>query len=176
MNPPIHLKTITLPLLIAFALGCFALSPALQAAPPPNPQPTQNVNVVNTPNVRDVDNPAKSPFTFTALLVVSANSTFASTNFQVPASKRLVIEQVSVSMQPGEDMTAAAVSTRIAGSEPVTYWITGTVGAGISIASAQLRCYADGGTQVGLEARRNQTIPNETFGDFNVSGYLVDMP
>jgi hypothetical protein len=35
MNPPIHLKTITLPIFIPLVLACFALLPSVQAAPDP---------------------------------------------------------------------------------------------------------------------------------------------
>src|SRR5262249_5093559 len=58
----------------ALILACFAPSSATQAGPQPQPPGTQNVNVVNTPNVnvanttaspvpvRDVDNPTREPF------------------------------------------------------------------------------------------------------------------
>jgi hypothetical protein len=42
MNPLIQFRTTILPLLIAFALACFALFPSVQAAPDPAPPPPSN--------------------------------------------------------------------------------------------------------------------------------------
>ena len=42
MNPLIQFRTTILPLLIAFALACFALFPSLQASPDPAPPPPSN--------------------------------------------------------------------------------------------------------------------------------------
>jgi Chaperone of endosialidase len=42
MNPLIHIKTITLPILIPLVLGCVALLPRVQAAPDPAPPPGAN--------------------------------------------------------------------------------------------------------------------------------------
>jgi hypothetical protein len=157
-------------ILTSLVLACLALSPALQAAP------TQNVNVVNTPAVRDVNNPAQSPFTFHFQIVIDDGEIFGSASFQVPAGKRLVIEQVSFLMTPGEDMMSAVVMTKLAGAPAVNSYFTGAVNVEAWVATSQLRCYADGGTTVVLTAVRRSTIGDITFVEFNVSGYLVNMP
>src|SRR6266568_1260283 len=114
--------------LILFWLGAFAFYPTVQAGGQSRPSPTpttQDVNVVNTPNVnvvnttaspvqvRDVDNPARQPFHAEAVggFADGASVTGGILIPTVPAGKRLVIEHVSVfgAMLPGQKMVRAVL-------------------------------------------------------------------
>jgi hypothetical protein len=119
-------------LLIPLLLACFALSPSIRAVPPSNPF---DVNVVNTPTVsvatmppllidssnpvlvRDVDNPARQPFTFQQLRVTNGGEPENFT-FQVPTGKRLVVEQVSVEVSGDITNLKVSVVTIFPASQP----------------------------------------------------------
>ena len=178
-------------LLIPLLLACCALSPSIQAAP-------LNVNVVNTPTVnvatmppllidssnpvlvRDVDNPARQPFTFREFRTYTFGDP-ESFNFQVPTGKRLVIEQVSVWIAGGVTNLRVRVRTIFPAGQPnyQSYNFMGTqvIGPDNSefIASSQMRCYADEGTTATIDVW-------DFFTDFGaqaevtVSGYLIDLP
>jgi hypothetical protein len=153
--------------------------------------PAQNVNVVNTPSVNVANGPANAVWTQDAALGQTPfqgqvntlfepgdNSAFAA--IEVPAGKRLVIENVSVlaALNNGTELRYAAVVTldQGGGSEAEHYLVVNPQGSVPGIAdyfsaNHALRAYAVG--VVGLRAFRTDTAG---FGQINVTvtGTLVD--
>ena len=179
-------------LLIPLLLACFALSPSIQAAP-------LNVNVLNTPtvnvetmppllidssatnpvSVKDVDNPARQPFTFFSSTPIPEFLGIGSFNFQVPTGKRLVIEQVSVWIAGGVTNLRVQVQTIFPAGQPNKFNFLGTQVIGPDnaefIASSQMRCYADEGTTASIFVYRYFTGLSAAA-EVTVSGYLIDLP
>ena len=138
-----------------------------------------NMTVANSPAgpvpVRDVDNPARQPFTFQQDIEIPPN-VIGGVSFTVPANKRLVIEQVSVrdlEDRAAESEVEAELHTSTGGQEfryyfaatPSVYWV----------ASSQVRCYADAETTVFVGVFRDPGVFAAEV-EFNVSGYLVNIP
>ena len=171
----------------ALALAAFGtLQRTSQAGPPP-----QDMNVVNTPSVRVVNGPANAVFTqdaalgqtpfqaqVNALFEPGNNAAFA--GIEVPAGKRLVIENVSVlaALNNGTALRYAAVVTldQAGGSEAEHYLVMNPQGSVPGIAdyfsaNHALRAYAVGVVQV--RAFRTDSVG---FGQLNVTvtGSLVD--
>jgi hypothetical protein len=153
---------------------------------------TSNVVVTNSPAqpvpVKEQNNPAFQPFQWNSSGVIATGSDRVDFVFQVPAGKRLVIEQIS-----GQADVVSSLGT-------VPRLLVGTVGA-FGNASAwvpmtyvgndpglspsvygiqQLRMYADVGTKVGVEVQRSVDSGGSYSGHVNfsvaVTGYLVDVP
>lgn len=139
-----------------------------------------NMTVGNSPAapvpVRDVDNPTRQPFTFQQIIEIPPDVIIGRVTFTVPENKRLVIEQVSVrdiEDRAVESEVEAEVHTSTGGQEfryyfpatPSVYWV----------ASSQVRCYADAGTTVLVGVVRDPGVLGAEV-EFNVSGYLVNMP
>jgi len=135
--------------------------------------------------VRDVDNPARQPFQAGGFAPFSANETNVIVNIAtVPTGKRLVIEHVSVScsLPTGQKMVEADLEVVL--SNQTTYpnnlrvSAQGSDASGthdLSIASEQVRLYADPGTPVRCFVDRDSFSGS---GDVqcSISGYLVDVP
>ena len=181
---------------ILLAVACFALSQSAQAIPPT--PPTQNVNVVNTPDVnvvntptvQDADNPARHPFVFTpdqqSWVGTNSNIQFS---FTVPAGKRLVIEQIAVRAElapnPSQKLSVSLlIFTGDAYPADRSFYLFTGIDAGTSplptkerfIAASQMKCYADY-HGVNINVVRNNTSGGATDGaQVSVSGYLVDLP
>jgi hypothetical protein len=178
-------------LLIPLLFACFALSRSIQAA-------SLNVNVLNTPTVnvatmppllidssttnpvlvKDVDNPARQPFTFHEVRTYNFGEpqTFS---FQVPTGKRLVIEQVSVLISGGVTNLRVVVSTIFPAGQSNSFHFLGTQviqpDNAEFIASSQMRCYADEGTTALIALYRYFTGLS-AGAEVTVSGYLIDLP
>jgi hypothetical protein len=170
---------------VLLGFSCFALLP-VAAAPPGG---TSNVNVVNTPTVKDADNPARQPFHASAYVGFSNGSASATATITtVPAGKRLIIEHVSVygQMLVGQTMRRAAIGTSLLNYndggyvfDDLTVSPQGSDGVkDYFVASQDVRLYADPGTQVLGTAIRNSTAGAnpDTAVQFSISGYLVDVP
>jgi hypothetical protein len=155
---------------------------------------TVKVDPTNPLPVRDMDNPARQPFTasFEASFERGRIDAIAAPHISVvPAGKRLVIENVSalVRLPPGEKLVATEVSTiRNINHNPVFnsgVWLgsnfQGTLGAVEDwfIASQAVRLYADsseGGLgEVSLKFTR-AGFGDDTHINATISGYLVDVP
>ena len=191
-------RNIAFTTIILFALACFALSSATQAAPPP-PAPS-NVNVVNTPNVnvanttaspvpmRDVDNPARQPFHthVTGGFADGASTTGEITITTVPTGKLLVIEYVSVfgAMLPAQKMVRSWIHVHgrgdtmaTGGDIPVEQQganASGTID--YFVASRLVRFYADPGPVLCFAERDSFAGANPDSVTFTISGYFVDCP
>ena len=194
--------------LTVLLLGCFALTQVAQAGPVAQ---TSNVNVVNTPNVnvantpsvtlsgtpnvnisnspiiQDRDNPARHPFTYNDGSQRLDGLLGVVTVFvpQVPAGKRLVIEQVSViaDLNPSAAQKLYVNVTTGTGGGFNYYGFTGTdtglVIAGTTdrfVASSQMRCYEDAGNSAFVTVDRSDVSAPGGGVNVNVSGYLIDIP
>jgi hypothetical protein len=172
-------------LLISLVLGCFAFSPATQAASRPSPTPgTQDVNVVNTPTVSDADNPARQPFQALAGGEFT-QPVFVITLTTIPTGKRLIIEHVSVVGETltGKKMIGASIGVALQNvnngshvyhSLTVSAQGSNVFGEDIYTASGQIRLYGDPGTQVYGVAVSDNAVGSHV--SFSISGYLVDVP
>lgn len=135
----------------------------------PNPL---NVNVVNTPTVRDADNPARQPF-------------HADLPFEVPTGKRLVIEYFSAQVTTAPDchLLSLNLSTSLEGHGTVNHSFAPTfvaVGGGVEIlnritVSQPTRLYADPGVTVAVGHTSAGFNCNVQINTSAVSGYLVDV-
>ena len=129
-----------------------------------------DVNVVNTPTIKDIDAPGRKPFQTGALTftVKAQLGGFQSLGI-VPANQRLVIEYVSgaCSYVTG----SAGLWSGISG-QPTKGWEY--LPFGNSFVSAPVRFYVDPGNEVGF------SVSNVNFTDgsctFTATGYYVDLP
>jgi hypothetical protein len=129
-----------------------------------------DVNVVNTPTIKDIDAPGRKPFQTGALTftVKAQLGGFQSLGI-VPANQRLVIEYVSgaCSYVTG----SAGLWTGISG-QPAKGWEY--LPFGNSFVSAPVRFYVDPGNEVAFSVSNvNVTDGSCTF---TASGYYVDLP
>src|SRR5215207_4673536 len=165
---------------LAFFFALFAFAPAAGYGQKTSPTPT-SVNVVNTPAVRDADNPARQPFQSELFLTGVPGSYGALQIAQVPAGKRLVIEHVAVSgVTPTGQRIFANLSTGLGSfiaHHPLVVHAQGTNENGEAefAISQQVRLYADPGTAVTLYATRSSTSGMAVVLYATVSGYLVDV-
>jgi len=165
---------------------------------------TPNVNVANTPTVnvgnqptvtvatstptpllvRDVDNPARQPFQDQETATFDALNPFTNVDsVPVPAGKQLVIEHVSVitTLPVGQKLLIASVQPFVGGMGTghfLTVIAQGTNAAGTadySVASQDIRLYADPGLPISFHAERNGTAGTGSV-TFEISGYLINMP
>lgn len=203
MKPSIKFKRTTL-FLILLVLGCFTISPIAQAGgqsrPSPTPTPTtQDVNVVNTPNVsvvnttaspvqvRDVDNPARQPFHAQVMggFADGASTTGDIILTTVPDGKQLVIEYVSIfgAMITGQQMIDASVKFHSGFYDEYDFHhlmnesrtnVAGTLD--YFVASGPVRFYSGPGPVYCFAERNSTTGANPNSVTFTVSGYFVDCP
>ncbi|SRR6266545_1290746 len=170
--------------LVAFSFFMALFMFASVASYGQNPKPPSDVNVVNTPSVRDVDNPAHQPVQANMACVAQNVLGCSETIYTVPPGKRLVIEFVSMEADLTADQVAqmtmrttvdgAEVTHRFPLTEPARVFQGEAVVAPIS---QQVRLYADAGTNVEMKARRNNVgAALNAFFRFSISGYLVDVP
>lgn len=139
-----------------------------------------DVNVVNTPSVRDTDNPARQPVQ--AQAACQANNVIGCLPiiYTVPAGKRLVIEFASMNANLPAGQTAQLAIQTSAGGETVNHHFPLTPpavpfqGQGAAAAGQQVRLYADAGTVVTVQGTRN-IATGTAFFNFSISGYLVDV-
>jgi hypothetical protein len=163
-----------------FLLALFIFAPIAtygQAA-----KPSADVNVVNTPSVRDADNPAHQPVQ--AIVSCLADNVLGCSEiiYTVPQGKRLVIEFASMEATLTADQKAQLKLDTTAGGATVTHNFPLTPPAVVfqgeavvSTLAQQVRLYADGGTSVEIKARRNNIGPAFlAFFRVSISGYLVD--
>ena len=193
--------------LLALVAAVALLTPRTGLGQKPTPiPPAQNVNVVNTPlpvtgtvsvanlgsnplPVRDVDNPARQPFTFRSAGLAFGGGANTSASFVAPAGKRLVVEQVSVAIflrEPSANQNATFnVRTTVAGTETAYSAVGGDFGTFVGVSgpvqffrlSSQMRSYADPETTVSIDVSllRLSNSSNDSA-TVNLSGYLVDVP
>lgn len=143
---------------------------------------TPNVNVVNSPSVRDADNPARQPFQASFNVTPADNVCFGQTTFQIPAKQELVIEYASATaFIPGAGQGVLYTVETTAGGANVPHHLFTTPpvnAAGIVAVSQLVRVYADPGTTV--------TVTFSELGGFcgngvsqvgmELSGFLVNVP
>lgn len=145
-----------------------------QAEPKPTHVIVDNA-VANPAQVRDVDNPARQPFSG------SQNATFQPGSrdaiFSVPpppSGKQLVIESVTVNalIPTGQNLWSASLN-----HNPLIIVPQGDVGTGFDAftASQQVRLYLAAGDSITFIVSRNSTTGSGVVGG-TVSGYLVDVP
>jgi len=140
---------------------------------------TPNVNVANTPIVQDRDNPARQPFTYApAGQFWIGNAPNNSFDFTVPGGKRLVIEQVSVIATLTDSTTQKlSAEVQILGTLFFYRFVGTDAGPTDFVASSQMRCYADAGTNVRILVTRSDTSGGgANVASVSLSGYLIDMP
>ena len=147
----------------------------------------QDVNVVNTPFVRDAENPGRQSFQFTATVIDVATAPGRSevVVFTVPPRKRAVLKYASVEafLANGEN-AVACVETMVGVSQgmyalPLSLQGTFRTAAGdradIHLASQEVQFYADGGTDVRFEIGRS-SARGRTEAKVTLAGYYVDTP
>jgi len=200
MKPSIKFKP-TVPLVfVLISLGCFTLSPIVdgggQSRPSPTPT-TQDVNVVNTPNVNIVNPttnavPVKHADDFGKLKTDGNHlgsggfgggysTTDAITIITVPAGQRLIIEYVSVfaTMLPGQKLNHVSVmnSTLQYGGLPISAQGSNADGSRDYFVAGQLVHMDFGPGDVSVLAERDSTVgENPASVTFTISGYFVDCP
>jgi hypothetical protein len=141
-------------------------------------RPASDVIVVNTPAVRDADNPTRQPLQ-AADECQAPSSGCGGTIYTVPLGKRLVIEYVSMTASiPVGEVAELRVQTTAGGAGIVHYLpLTAPAvlfnGFGRVSTGQQLRLYVDPGDSVNLEAIRSDSA-GDGFFRFSLSGYLVD--
>ena len=140
--------------------------------------PKRALAVLGYTPVRDVDNPGRHPFQIRMFPIGNGN---ASTNFTVPAGKRLVIEDISVfvSIAPGST-PEVTVLTSVGGAEAFHFVPAAFAGALFSgddsyDGHALARFYADPGSTVRADVHSNPGAAS-IQADMSVSGYLIDLP
>jgi hypothetical protein len=147
----------------------------------PSAQQVSFSNTGTTPlYIRDVDNPAHTPFLGTLFCLVPAGSVSCDASFSVPSGSELVIESVSAraDLASGEravvelNVTTNGVTSLFI-EIPLTFQITSS-GIDTYTANQPVRLYADPGTSPALHAFLSGTSSTgvENF-RITVSGYLV---
>src|SRR5215203_6964321 len=146
-----------------------------------NAQKATDVNVINTPAIRQADRPEKQPFLDT---LVSGSKT----DFRVPIGKRLVIEYVSGTgfISSGQKFFATSVtySAVVNGGGQAFVQATlspalmGTRNTGTNLfdiysISQATRLYVEPGGIVSIRLENGPAVAGFTL---TVSGYLVDIP
>lgn len=156
-------------------------------AQPKEVDAAQAVVVTNTPSspvpVRDVDNPARSPFEASLAFDMRDGVDNNQASFAVPAGKRLVIEFVTAIVRvPQGQSVIVLFFAQIAPSGPpgIGHVIVVTPQGVFNednnfMASQQMRVYADPWTQVIFEVSRNASA-GLASGNVSVTGYLVSVP
>jgi hypothetical protein len=166
---------------ILFAFGFFLFVFAPGAGYAQGAKPASDVNVVNTPNVRDADSPARQP--------VQAGKTCSADNvvgcqaniYTVPQGKRLIIEFASMDANINVGQVAQLEVQTTVGGElvvhrfPTTQPAVAFSGQGSATLGQQVRLYAEAGDIVILSGIRNITTGPALF-RFTISGHLVDVP
>jgi hypothetical protein len=150
-----------------------------------NQQPL-NVNVVNTPTVRNVDEPARQPFQRSRAIVFAPGESTGTAEFFVPLGKRFVIEYVSAQIDMGVSfITVTGFSVRTSTDNPpgtphffVPMSPPSNTGSNSKwfIVSQQTRLYADPGSTVTIVAELfvAPALVNSISGRASLSGYLID--
>src|SRR5262249_968687 len=161
--------------LAVLALACFSLSSTSQAETP------QNVNVVNTPTVKDADNPARQPFqqeTY-GLFVTDGNYYASQTICTVSANKRLVIEYVSGYLGLPTGQIARLWLQNTVNNVTASHYMAVNANGAPNNASVEflvgqpLRLYADPGTDVVVFFSRNDAVGTGSA-NVTLSGYLIN--
>ncbi len=151
-------------------------------------QPTQNVNVVNTPTV-NVGNtasnpvpissePGRDPFQKSFVVIFPPGIANGGAFEVVPFGKRAVIEHVSVYASGVNAATADYFITSTIGGDsafrevPI---VTALSPSGSVIGSQSYRAFADPETQFGAVIRRQNTT-NAVTARFVITGYFVPAP
>jgi hypothetical protein len=142
--------------------------------------------------VRDVDNPARHPYTqFPASQ--SCNSSFCFFDFPtVPPGKRLVVQQVNLMVRPVSGSTIVDQAELIAGLEPpnqfgegVTFHFpmteialagVGVVGSNTFVGNLAVVAYYDAGSYPHVETVNRTAGSANDFTQAVISGYLVNLP
>jgi hypothetical protein len=146
----------------------------------------QNVNVVNTPFVRDAENPGRQSFQFSQMVADIATRPNESqvVVFTVPRGKRAVIRFASVEASVADGQVIACVETTVGdvnGMYAVPLSLQGSfrTGAGgradFYVAGHEVQFYADGGTDVIFEIARS-TMRGSGEAKVTLAGYYVDVP
>ena len=168
--------------------GEVALKPGSKVGIDPSGNGVTVVNGASQPipvagNIRDADQPARQPFAHSFSNNFTSGVCGDDDNIVVPSGKRLVIETVSgqVRVPSGQTavLTLGATTSGVVASYPVPITFAGSNlcfdGQDSFRTFEALRIYADPGSTVIVEVRRNSnTGPVSWF--LTISGYLVDLP
>ena len=146
---------------------------------------TVKVDSTNPLSVRDVDNPARQPYANLRTIILDAGQAGSTIFFSdVPAGKRLVIEEISVRgyAPTGQVWQFATFSVEHNGNEidfDVQVNPRGTnpydAGQDQFSGSQQVRLYSDPGSQPSFIAQRNASTGSARL-TMSISGYFVDVP
>ena len=152
---------------------------------------TSNVVVTNTAAqpvpVKDQNNPAYQPFQWSGFVGAPAGSWYGTASFQVPAGKRLVVEQISALVAitggasgqiPRLDLNTAAPNPQVNTFVPM-FFVGSQANLSVSFVAAQpIRAYADGSVlvEVARSQDTNGGFSGTLSGNVTVIGYLVNIP
>ena len=147
---------------ILAAVGILVLSSVLIAI-----GPKRVMAALGYTPVRDVDGPARQPFSIQP--DVTAGTAF---NYTVPNNKRLVVTYVD-SGEAGSTALDVELVTTVNGQPSETIVPYGTVVAGFHYANQEVTAYADPGTTMRVYYATTGGTPTARI---NVHGYFVDVP
>jgi len=126
--------------------------------------------------VRDVDNPARTPFQAKLCPVNCTGNLAFPTSLIVPAGKQLVIEQIAGECFPsGQTLAVGLTVTTHSTTVTHLFGLQYPLGPGFSTAYTNhtTRLYADGGTTVAPAYNSYDANPADTACDIAFSGYLT---
>ncbi len=144
----------------------------------------RSVHAVIATLVKDVDTPARHPFTTNCDTGISGTSSASCSTPPIPAGEEVVIETVGIGGSADPTNTKLVVTlTTTAGGASSNYWVvledTGIFQTYTSSfnASPQLRLYADPGTPIHMEVRTKGLNPSRGLNAVvDISGYWVSLP
>lgn len=171
MKSNIKSNIVTASLIIIVSL--LGIQPS-QAGPKSSPVTVDNT-VADPVPVRDVDNPARQPFSSSQNAFFSPGSRDAIFDLPLPPSgKQLVIESVTVNalIPTGQNLWSASIN-----HNPLIIVPQGDVGSGNDAftASQQFRLYVTSQGSITFIVSRNSSTGSGVV-QGTISGYLVDMP
>lgn len=141
------------------------------------------VNVLNEVSTRAADHPALQRFDQTKTGIALDGNGTASTTFDVPAGKRLVIESVTLEalVPHGEIVSTGYLTTKVDSDQVFHFLAMPTAGIEISpwvrfAATHTMRAYGDAGTGAVTFLISRTGTSGEMDAAINISGYLVDLP
>ena len=159
---------------LSMLLGLVAFVTPTQSQGPgtSNPQPL-NVNVMNTPTVREA---SKQPFNDTIQSTIGDGAAAAAMTMTVPAGKQLVVTYVSgdVNLLVGQ---TASFNLRAGGnsSDAVLHKLASdSVEPTREVVNEAFQLYLNAGETLSLQVRRSDTVGVGAI-TFNVSGYLLPL-
>lgn len=154
---------------------------------------TSNVVVTNSPAqpvpTKDQNNPAYQPFQWQGPVLAGVGLEYGTAIFNVPAGKRLVVEQISALVRitsgvsgqiPQLDLNTIASNVQANTFVPMFFAGNSTPLSVSFIAAQPIRMYGDPGSQIVVEVKRsldiNGTWTGNLIANVTLTGYLVNIP